>query len=68
MKFTLIAVDTAKLVFEVAEADTPGKVVRRLRLNRQQFAECLARRQKAEFVLEACWAFLFAFIAPRQVA
>lgn len=54
MKSTLIAVDTAKLVFEVAEADGLGKVARRLRLNREQFSEYLATRPTAEFVLEAC--------------
>lgn len=46
--------DTAKLVFEVAEAGPSGKVVRRLRLNRTQFSEYLATREKASFVLEAC--------------
>lgn len=45
MQSTLIAVDTAKLVFEVAEADAAGKVRRRLRLNRQQFSEYLATWQ-----------------------
>lgn len=54
MKSTLIAVDTAKLVFEVAEADAVGKVQRRLRLNRPQFSEYLATRERASFVLEAC--------------
>jgi len=55
MESTLIAVDTAKLVFEVAEAGgTGGKVSRRLRLNREQFAQYLATRTRASFVLEAC--------------
>lgn len=54
MESTLIAVDTAKLVFEVAEADKAGKVRRRLRLNRAQFSEYLATRERASFVLEAC--------------
>jgi transposase len=54
MQSTLIAVDTAKQVFEVAEADAAGKVRRRLRLNRPQFSEYLATRAPARFVLEAC--------------
>lgn len=54
MEITTIAVDTAKLVFEVAEAGNGGKVARHLRLNRPQFAEYLATREKAAFVLEAC--------------
>lgn len=54
MKSTLIAVDTAKLVFEVAEADATGKVQRSLRLNRPQFSDYLATRERADFVLEAC--------------
>lgn len=54
MESTLIAVDTAKLVFEVAEAGESGKVVRRLRLNRPHFQEYLVTREKARFVLEAC--------------
>ncbi len=54
MESTLIAVDTAKPVFEVAEADGAGKVRRRVRLNRPQFSEYLATRERASFVLEAC--------------
>ena len=51
MESTLIAVDTAKLAFEAAEADIGGKVRRRLRLNRPQFSEYLATRERAFFVL-----------------
>ena len=54
MESTLIAVDTAKSVFEVAESDAKGRSSRRLRLNREQFSQYLARRASAEFVLEAC--------------
>lgn len=53
MKSTLIAVDTAKLVFEVAESEG-DRVVRRHRLGRCQFAEYLGTRAQASFVLEAC--------------
>ncbi|TAJ50589.1 MAG: transposase [Nevskiaceae bacterium] len=54
MESTLIAVDTAKLVFEVAEAGVSGRVSRRLRLNRAQFQEYLVTRERSRFVLEAC--------------
>lgn len=54
MESTLIAVDTAKLVFEVAEASESGKVARRHRLNREQFTQYLATRPLGRFVLEAC--------------
>lgn len=54
MESTFIAVDTAKLVFEIAEAGESGKVVRRLRLNRPQFQDYLVTREKARFVMEAC--------------
>lgn len=54
MESTLIAVDTAKLVFEVAEAGVSGRVSRRLRLNRAQFQEYVVSHEKARFVLEAC--------------
>lgn len=53
MKSTLIAVDMAKLVFEVAESEG-DRVVRRHRLGRCQFAEYLGTRAQASFVLEAC--------------
>jgi transposase len=54
MESTLIAVDTAKLVFEVAEAGAGGKVVRRQRLGRSQFKQYLVTREKSQFVMEAC--------------
>ena len=53
MEFTLIAVDTAKLVFEVAESER-GKVVRRHRLSRSAFSKYVAERAQARFVMEAC--------------
>jgi transposase len=54
MNATTVAVDTAKLVFEVAEADESGRVAKRLRLNRPQFHEYVVTRAKARFVMEAC--------------
>ena len=54
MKSTLIAVDTAKLVFEIGESDNFGRIARRMRLTRAQFIEYVAKREKAHFVLEAC--------------
>lgn len=54
MNATTVAVDTAKLVFEVAEADGLGRVVKRLRLSRPEFQEYVVTREKARFVMEAC--------------
>lgn len=54
MESTLIAVDTAKLVFEIAEAGTAGKVIKRLRLGRSQFTTYIVTREKSQFVMEAC--------------
>jgi len=54
MKSTLIAVDTAKLVFEIGESDHLSRISRRLRVNRGTFSEYIAKHDKAEFVLEAC--------------
>jgi len=54
MESTLIAVDTAKLVFELAEAGRTNGDRRRIRLSRSQFSEYLARREPARFVMEAC--------------
>lgn len=53
MNAMTIAVDTAKLVFEVAESED-GRVVRRRRLSRAEFSEYLGTRQPAKFVMEAC--------------
>lgn len=52
MESTLIAVDTAKLVFEVAESGLAGKVQRRLRLNRQQFFRSIWRPGNLR---TSCW-------------
>jgi transposase len=51
---TTIGVDVAKSVFEVAVSDRPGRVVRRHRLSRGQFARFLATRQPTTVVMEAC--------------
>lgn len=54
MHATTVAVDTAKLVFEVAETDERGRGVRRLRLNRAEFGRYVVTREPARFVMEAC--------------
>jgi len=52
MDATTVAVDTAKLVFEVAESQGAGR--RRLRLSRPKFQDYVMKREKARFVMEAC--------------
>lgn len=54
MDTTTIAVDLAKQVFEVAEADRAGKVIGRRRLTRAQFARFLQHQPPAHVVMEAC--------------
>jgi hypothetical protein len=49
-----IAVDIAKSVFEVALSDRPGRVVKRSRLSRSQFARLLATHPPATLLMEAC--------------
>ena len=49
-----IAVDVAKSVFEVAVSDRPGRVVKRSRLSRSQFARLLVTRPPATLLMEAC--------------
>ena len=51
---TTIGVDVAKSVFEVAVSDRPGRIVKRHRLSRGQFARFLATRAPATVVMEAC--------------
>jgi len=53
MNATTIAVDTAKLVFEVAENQAMGRV-KRSRLSRSKFQQFVATRERARFVMEAC--------------
>src|SRR3990172_12236030 len=54
MKDTMIAVDLAKSVFEVAVSQRPGKVAERHRLSRGQFSRFLADQAPATVVMEAC--------------
>jgi transposase len=51
---TTIAVDVAKAVFEVALSDRPGRIVKRSRLSRSQFARLLAMSPPATLLMEAC--------------
>lgn len=53
MNATTVTVDTAKLVFEVAENDGGGRI-KRLRLSRSKFQQYGVTREKARFVMEAC--------------
>ena len=51
---TLVAVDIAKCVFEIAVSDRPGKVARRERLPRDKFLAFFAQLPTAMVVMEAC--------------
>ncbi len=51
---TLVAVDLAKSVFQVAVSHHPGQVSKNRRFSRTQFAEFLAQLPKATIVMEAC--------------
>ena len=54
MNSTVIAVDLAKDVFEIAIANHSGKTLERQRLNRNQFHQLLLKRETATVVFEAC--------------
>lgn len=54
MKDTLIAVDLAKTVFEVAVSRHPGKVAEQHRFSRDKFVAWFGSRQPATVVVEAC--------------
>jgi len=54
MQHTTIAVDLAKSVFEVAVSQQVGRVTRRQRLTRGQFARFVHESEPATFVMEAC--------------
>jgi transposase len=51
---TLVAVDLAKAVFEVAVSHHPGQVARQKRYSREQFPLALAQLPQATVVMEAC--------------
>ncbi len=54
MEHTLIAVDLAKNVFEIAISERPGVVTRRRRLRRPKFLDFFAGQEPATVLLEAC--------------
>jgi transposase len=51
---TLVAVDLAKTVFQVAFSNHPGQVSKNRRLSRTQFAELLGQLPESTIVMEAC--------------
>jgi transposase len=51
---TIIAVDLAKSVFEIAVSSQPGKVDERHRLSRQKFLDFFMNRPPATVIMEAC--------------
>jgi transposase len=51
---TLVAVDLAKAVFEVAVSHHPGQLARQKRCSREQFLLALAQLPQATVVMEAC--------------
>ena len=51
---TTIAIDVAKSVFEIAVSHRPGRVAKRERLSREQFARFLATHRPATVLMEAC--------------
>jgi transposase len=54
MHATTVAVDLAKMVFELAFANAAWRLVARQRLNRRQFAPWLAQTPATHVVMEAC--------------
>src|SRR4029453_15860783 len=54
MDATTVAVDLAKTAFQVVIADRHAHIVRRHRLNRQQFARFLTTLSPTHVVMEAC--------------
>lgn len=54
MNSTVIAVDLAKDVLQVAIATHSGKILENLRLNRTQFLQLLVKREPAMLLFEAC--------------
>ena len=69
MQSTTIAVDTAKLVFEVVVSDG-HRVIENHRLNRAEFQAFIVHQPPSRFVMEACggshhWARLMLAISKR---
>lgn len=54
MDATTVAVDLAKSVFQVAEADAHGRIVGSHRLTRKQFERFFGNRAASQVVMEAC--------------
>ena len=54
MNNTLVAVDLAKSVFEIAVSHEPGKVSKRPRLKREKLLEFFAQLPSATVIMEAC--------------
>lgn len=54
MDATTVAVDLAKSVFQVVEADAQGRVLGSHRLTRTQFERFFGTRQASQVVMEAC--------------
>jgi hypothetical protein len=63
---TLVAVDLAKTVFEIAVSDRPGHVERRRRVPRERFLETLAQLPASIVVMEACDSAALATRAKRS--
>jgi transposase len=53
-KHTVVAVDIAKVVFEVAVSEEPGRVARNRRVPRSEFRGFFAQMPRATVVMEAC--------------
>jgi transposase len=67
MDATTVAVDLAKSVFELAIANTQGRVIARQRLNRAQFTRYLRQTSPTHVVMEACgMAHYWGRLAQRQ--
>ena len=54
MNHTMIAVDLAKTVFEIAVSEQPGRVSERQRLSREAFGKFFGNRKPAVVLMEAC--------------
>lgn len=64
MHATTVAIDLAKDVFELAFADSQGRIIERKRLSRTAFFRCLTNQLPLRVVMEACgnahyWARVF---------